>query len=84
MQVQYYSGNVVSQMHELTIRLLGLVGEGTLLMMIAIGVYYMTAQGDPAKQQRAKNAFSYALMGLLIILFSYAILATLNRLATTG
>jgi multisubunit Na+/H+ antiporter MnhB subunit len=82
MEVKYFDTDVAVALHELTVKLLSYVGGGTLLILIAVGIYYMASSGDPGRQQRAKQAFVYALIGLIIVLLSYVILGTINKLAT--
>jgi len=36
----------------------------------------MTSQGNPAKLEEAKKAFNWALVGVLVILGTYTIIAT--------
>ena len=43
------------------------------IVIIVGGVFYMTSQGDPGKVARAKNAILYAVIGLLVVLLSFAI-----------
>lgn len=44
------------------------------LMIIIAGFYFMTAAGDPAKIQTAKQIILWTLIGLLIILLSRGII----------
>ena len=43
------------------------------LVIIIGGVMYITAQGDKAKIVRAKSAILYAVIGLIVVLLSFAI-----------
>lgn len=81
MEIEYFDGNVVESINELASLLLSYVGAIVLLFLVATGIYYMSAQGDPERQARAKNSFSYIILGLLIIMMSYAILVVVNRIA---
>lgn len=42
------------------------------------GVLYMTSQGDPEKLAKAKKALLYAIVGILLVVFSWAIVITLS------
>ena len=44
-----------------------------------IGIYYGAANGDPGRQKRAKDALVYVLEGLIIIMFSYAVLGVIAK-----
>ncbi len=80
MEITYFTGNVVEILSELARWLLGFVGGLTLLFVIGAGVLYELSAGDPGRQKTAKAALRYALTGLLIILFSYAILEAIAGL----
>jgi multisubunit Na+/H+ antiporter MnhB subunit len=82
MEIDYFDSNVADILHDLTMTILAYTGGLALLFMVMIGVYYIASNGDPARQERAKSAIVYLLTGLLIIMFSYAILGTIDRLAT--
>lgn len=59
-----------------------LVGFATVLAVIVIaygGVRWLTAGGESGKVEEAKKVIGNALMGLLIALFSYVGLATINQ-----
>lgn len=44
--------------------------------VIYYGVRFMMAQGDPTKLTEAKNSFTWGLVGILVILGTYTIIAT--------
>ena|SRR3989344_139765 len=51
----------------------------TILMVVMIvfyGIKFMTSQGNPAKFEEAKKSFTWALVGVLVILGTYTIIAT--------
>ncbi|MFA7169247.1 MAG: hypothetical protein WC178_00095 [Candidatus Paceibacterota bacterium] len=81
MEIEYFDTDVISAMNELVSVLVGYIGAITLLLLVGTGVYYMSSQGDPERQKRAKNSFTYILMGLLIVMFSYAILTVIEEIA---
>lgn len=53
--------------------LLGLLGLFFVILMIYAGFIYMTAQGDDKKVEKAKAIIKNAVIGVAIILLSYAI-----------
>ena len=59
-------GNVINAV-------LGVVGSLALLMFIYGGVVWMTAAGNSEKVQKGKNILLWAIMGLIVIFASYAL-----------
>lgn len=43
------------------------------LIIVVSGIMYVTSAGDSGKVTRAKNAITYALVGLGIIIFAFSI-----------
>ncbi len=54
--------------------ILSFAGIAALAMLIVGSIKFITSSGDPKKIQEAKNALTFAIIGLLVILFSYAII----------
>lgn len=52
---------------------LGLLGIVFLALMIYAGIMWMTAQGNEQKVEKAKNMITEAIVGLIIVVISYAI-----------
>jgi type IV secretion system pilin len=52
---------------------LGIVGGLALLVFVYAGIRYMTAAGDEKAITTAKDTMVYGFIGLLIIVFAYAI-----------
>ena len=48
------------------------------VMIVFYGVKFMIAQGDPTKLTEAKKSFNWALIGILVILGTYTIIATIG------
>lgn len=46
------------------------------VMIVFYGIKFMTAQGNPTKFEEAKKSFTWALVGVLVILGTYTIIAT--------
>ncbi|MCK4919010.1 MAG: hypothetical protein KAS01_01355 [Candidatus Pacebacteria bacterium] len=53
--------------------ILGFVGLIAVLMIIYGGVLYLTSAGDDSKAENGKKTISYALIGLVVAGFAYAI-----------
>lgn len=53
--------------------LLMIVGVVAVIMIIIGGIKYVTSAGDAAKATSAKNTILYAVVGLVIAAFAYAI-----------
>ena len=54
--------------------LLAFVGFFALFLLIFAGFRYMNSAGDPKKLEGARNTLIYAILGLLIVLFSFFII----------
>lgn len=50
------------------------------LMAIYGGVLYMISGGDPEKTTKAKKTIFWAIIGIMIVVLSYAIMVTLNNI----
>lgn len=62
---------------------LWLVGFGVSLCLLALiwgGVSYVASLGSQESSQRAKKTITFALLGLLVIGFSYAIVALIDSI----
>jgi glucose uptake protein GlcU len=49
-----------------------------LIMFIFGSFKLLSSRGDPKKIQGAKNNFTYGLLGLVVVIFSYAILSIIS------
>ncbi len=56
---------------------LGFLGLIAVLMVIYGGVLIVTSSGDPGKADKGKKILTYAAMGIIIILLSFAIVSTI-------
>ena len=60
----------------------GSIGIIAVIMIIIGGINYATSQGDTNKVQKAKNTILYGVIGLVVVLLSFAIVTfVLNGLA---
>ena len=51
----------------------GIIGVIAVIMIIIGGVNYTMSQGDSTKVQKAKNTILYGIIGLVVVLLSFAI-----------
>lgn len=54
---------------------LGLIGGIAIIFIIIGGYFILTSQGDPTKLATGKSYISYAIIGLLLAIFGYAIVS---------
>lgn len=52
---------------------LGVAGAIAVLIIVIAGFRYIVSQGDPSQVSTAKNAILYAIVGLIVIMFAFAI-----------
>ncbi len=60
--------------------ILSVIGGIVLLILILSGTYYMFSGNNPKRQESAKKTISYAIIGIILILVSYAFLALIDRI----
>lgn len=60
-----------------------IAGVIAVIMIIISGIKFMTSQGDSGKVSSARNTIIYALIGILIVLLSQAIVQFVLNTATT-
>lgn len=62
-----------------TVKLLtGVIGALSVIAIIAGGIMITSSQGDPGRYARGKNAILYAVIGLVLALSAYAIVAFIS------
>lgn len=61
----------------------GLAGSFALAVFVWGGVLWMTARGDTSQVKKAKSILTQALIGLLLIFFSYTIISAFLQIFTT-
>ena len=60
--------------------MIGFVGSMAFLFLVVAGVRYITAYGDEEAAGNAKNQAIYAVVGLVIALLSYTIVAIITNI----
>lgn len=63
---------------------LGFLGLLAVIMIIFGGIFYVTAAGEQEKADKGKKIITYAVIGIVIILLSFAIVNTLLGGLTAG
>ena len=82
MELHYFDKDIVEVFNDASLFLLGIVGRLVLLFLIFGGVYYIMSGTDPQKQESAKKIITYALLGIVFVLISYAVIVALDRIGT--
>jgi len=52
---------------------LAIMGAAAVLIIVLAGFRYIVSQGSPDQVKQAKNAIIYSLVGLVVIMFAFAI-----------
>lgn len=60
--------------------LLGITSAVVILFLVIGGIIYVTSAGDEQKAEQAKKTINYAIIGLFIVIISYAVVFTLNNI----
>lgn len=50
------------------------------LFLIVGGIYYITSLGDDHRMEEAKKIITYTVYGLIIVLISYSVVLTINKI----
>lgn len=64
--------------------LLGIIGFVSLVVIIVSGMKFMTARGDAKHLEAAKLSATYAVAGLIVVLFSFLIINLIGDLTGTS
>ena len=71
---------VVEIVNDLIKLILSFVGRISLLVLILGGVFYVVSGSNPEKQENAKKTIVFALLGLILVLASHAILVMIDKI----
>ena len=58
---------------------LSFVGVAAIVMIVIGGVFYTKSMGDPGKAKRARDTIIYGVVGLIVALLAYAIVALVTE-----
>ena len=72
---------IVCTIQDLILFLLSIIGGIALLMIVLGGIFYIFAGANPEAQGKAKKTFNYAIIGLIFVLISYAIIGVITDLS---
>lgn len=67
------SGELLPTLQTIANILLGLVGIAAVIFIALAGIRYISSGGDPQDQTKAKNQIIYAVIGLIVIGLSAAV-----------
>ena len=77
-------GSSLTKVIRVVIQILSLVaGVAAIIMIIVGGLRYITSGGDASKVASAKNAIIYAIIGLVVVVFSQFIVRFVLEKTTT-
>lgn len=74
-RAQYSKGDIYSTLSTVISTVLVVIGVVFLTIMIYAGLRWMTARGNEAFMEKAKDAMFGAIMGLILVSVSYALSA---------
>lgn len=75
---------VTGLIRRVIVAVLGIIGALTLLMFVWGGFQWLTSAGNPEKVSAGTQTMVWAVIGVLIVLFSYVLLSTFLNFLTTG
>lgn len=59
------------------------VGAAAVIIIIYAGIRFITSRGDPKQVQGAKQIMTWAIIGLIIVLVSFGIIALISTITGT-
>lgn len=62
--------------------LLGFAAAVCVIMIVIGGVYYVSSTGDQQQAQTGKNILKYAILGLVVVGVSYALIVVVSTIVT--
>ena len=80
-ELDYFDKDVVVVLNDAIKVALSWVGSITLLFLIIGGVLYVSSGSNPETQDKAKKIITYAIIGLMLSLMSYAIIAVIDKIS---
>jgi hypothetical protein len=72
---------IICIVQDLILFLLSIIGGIALLILVLSGILYIFAGANPEAQNKAKKTFNYAIIGLIFVLISYAIIKIITDIS---
>ena len=73
---------IIDIFNEASLFLLSIIGGIALLVIVLSGILYIFAGANPEAQTKAKKTFNYAIIGLILVLVSYALIEVASDIGT--
>ncbi|MCK5413657.1 MAG: hypothetical protein KAI57_04795 [Candidatus Pacebacteria bacterium] len=70
---------VVDILNDLIGFILSIIGKIALLMLVVGGIYYIVSGSNPDGQLKAKKLITYAILGIILTLISFAIVELMDK-----
>lgn len=81
MKLKEFDKSVPIVLHDTAKELLKVMGGLALLVFVISGIFFMFSRGVPENRTKAKKMLLYAILGLIVILLSYALLVLVESLS---
>ena len=72
---------IICTVQDIILFLLSIIGGIALLMLLLSGILYIFAGANPDEQDKAKKTFNRAIIGLILVLISYAIIKVITDIS---
>lgn len=69
------NASIENSLQQVVSALLFLIGAISVIVIIIAGIMFTVSAGDPGRAKKAKDAILYAVVGLIVALLGYAIVA---------
>ena len=73
---------IIDIFNEASLFLLSIIGGIALLVIVLSGILYIFSGSNPEAQTKAKKTFNYAIIGLILVLVSYALIEVASDIGT--
>jgi hypothetical protein len=72
---------IICTIQDIILFLLSIIGGIALLILVFSGIFYIFSGANPEAQNKAKRTFNYAIIGLILVLISYAIIKIITDIS---
>lgn len=73
-------GSISQVISKLEVALWTVFGGLAVVMFVIAGILFLTAQGDPEKVKNARNAFIWGVVGIVVGIMAYSIIAIVSSM----